>query len=183
MAKTKTVMKLFTIADYQEEQKWLEKQHANGWKLKNMIVPVFYIFEEVTPEKVIYQLEFKESENTSDYIRLYEDYGWEFLGSHVGWNYFRKPESEIKEEGEKEIFSDNESKLEMVDKVFKSRMLPLLIIFFVAFLPQITELDKNVFRTPDVIFAIIYLVLFALYVILLFYCSVKLIRMKKELEK
>jgi hypothetical protein len=183
MAKTKTKMKIFTIADYQKEEQWLADQHAEGWKLIKIIIPVFYVFEQTTPEKMIYQLEFKETEVTEDYIKMFEDYGWQYFGSYVGWNYFRKPESEIENESDKEIFSDVESKVEMIDKVFKSRMLPLLIIFFAAFLPQVSELDKEVFKTSDVLFAIIYLILFGLYVFLMIYCGVKLIKMKKDLEK
>ncbi len=182
MAKTKTKMKIFTIADYEKEEKWLESKHAEGWKLTKVVFPVFYVFEQTTPEKIIYKLEFNEEEVTEDYLKMYQDYGWEFFGSHVGWNYFRKLESEIMDESDKEIFSDNESKVEMVDKVFKSRMLPLLIVFFVAFLPQMSQLDRNIFGSSDIIFAIIYLILFVLYVSLLVYCGIKLIKMKRDLE-
>lgn len=157
MAKTKTIMKIFTIADYEEEEKWLASQHGKGWRLTKVIIPFFYVFEASEPEKVIYQLEFKESKVTDDYLKMYEDYGWEYFGTYLGWNYFRKPESEIETESDREIFSDAESKIAMIEQVFQSRIWPLLIVFVAVILPQLSDLDKDVFKTSDIVFLIIYL--------------------------
>ena len=40
MPETKTMIRFFTIADYEEEEIWLHEQHKNGWKLHKMI-PVY----------------------------------------------------------------------------------------------------------------------------------------------
>ncbi len=183
MAKTKTQMKIFTIADYKEEEKWLENQHSNGWKLIKINLPFFYTFEKVQSEKVIYQLDFKEKEATDDYIKMYEDYGWQHLGYYLGWNYFRKYESAATSESDKEIFSDTESKIEMIEQVFKTRMLPVLTIFVAVMLPNFCGLDKLDFSPSEIIFTIIYLVVFALYIWGIIHCGIKLTKMKKELEK
>ena len=45
MPETKTMIRFFTIADYEEEEIWLHEQHKNGWKLHKMIPPCLYIFE------------------------------------------------------------------------------------------------------------------------------------------
>ena len=52
MNNRKTVIRFFTIADYEEEEAWLQNQHKNAWKLLRMIFPCFYIFEKSTPEDV-----------------------------------------------------------------------------------------------------------------------------------
>ncbi len=82
MAEIKRFTKIFTIADYEEEKKWLENQHAKGWRLIKIMMPFFYTFEKTEPENVIYQLEYKEADITDDYLKMYEDYGWEFL-AHI----------------------------------------------------------------------------------------------------
>ena len=53
MDSKKTLIRFFTIADYEEEEIWLHNQHKNGWKLVKMILPCFYIFERCTPAEVI----------------------------------------------------------------------------------------------------------------------------------
>ena len=49
MNNKKTVIRFFTIADYEDEEIWLHNQHMSGWKLVKMILPCFYIFEKCTP--------------------------------------------------------------------------------------------------------------------------------------
>ena len=93
MPETKTMIRFFTIADYEEEEIWLHEQHKNGWKLHKMIPPCLYIFEKCTPEDVIYRLDYKNGAENANYFQLFTDYGWEYIGRCVGWLYFRKPAS------------------------------------------------------------------------------------------
>lgn len=37
MNNKKTVIRFFTIADYEDEEIWLHNQHMSGWKLVKMI--------------------------------------------------------------------------------------------------------------------------------------------------
>ena len=53
MNNRKTLIRFFTISDYEEEEIWLRSQHQNGWKLVKMIVPCFFIFESCTPDYVV----------------------------------------------------------------------------------------------------------------------------------
>ena len=59
MNNKKTVIRFFTIADYEDEEIWLHNQHMSGWKLVKMIPPCFYIFEKCTPAEVAYRLDYK----------------------------------------------------------------------------------------------------------------------------
>ena len=90
MSECKTVLRFFTIADYEEEEQWLHQQHSRGWKLVKMIPPCFYRFEKCQPEDVVYRLDYQNGQENGNYFQMFHDYGWEYLGQCVGWLYFRK---------------------------------------------------------------------------------------------
>lgn len=139
MANYKTKIRYFTIADYEEEQAWLEDQHKQGWKLKKITPPCFFTFEEVGPKEVVYQLDYKNEKVTGEYLQMFRDYGWEYSGSCMGWNYFWKAKSQVESSSELEIFSDSESKLDMVNHIFKTRMLPLVVVFCTILIPSLLK--------------------------------------------
>ena len=68
----KTLIHIFTIADYEEEEMWLREQHRSGWKIVKMTPPCFYTFESCEPEDVIYRLDYKNSGQTYDYMRMWD---------------------------------------------------------------------------------------------------------------
>ncbi|WP_242622776.1 DUF2812 domain-containing protein [Lachnoclostridium sp. Marseille-P6806] len=84
-------MRFFSIADFAEEEIWLREQHKKGWKLARMVPPCFYIFEACEPEDTIYRLDYRNKEQTAEYMQMMEDFGWEYFAKCVGWLYFRKP--------------------------------------------------------------------------------------------
>lgn len=127
MANYKTKIRFFTIADYEEEQAWLEDQHRQGW------------------------------------------------------NYFSKPKSQIENESEMKIFSDLESKIEMIDRIFKTRMMPLVIIFCAIIVPNLLRLSSSRSGPRNVSF-IITLMIFALYIYIFLHCGLKLKKIKNKLK-
>lgn len=163
MPETKTMIRFFTIADYEEEEIWLHEQHKNGWKLHKMIPPCLYIFEKCTPEDVIYRLDYKNGAENANYFQLFTDYGWEYIGRCVGWLYFRKPASVQNTEQDGELFSDNESKIGLIRHIMKTRMLPLLVIFICS-----------------IAFTVLFTAMMLLYVSLLTYCGLKLRKLMKK---
>ena len=178
MAK-KTLLRIFTIADYEEEELWLREQHRNGWKLERTVTPCFYFFESCTPEDVVYRLDYKNNAEDGDYMQLLRDYGWEYFNRCMGWLYFRKSASETDAEQDQELFSDNASRVEMISHIVRTRMLPLLLIFFTSLLP-------NFFRgiEPGSVFprglTVLYCVLFVLYLYLFLHCGLKLRRLRQK---
>lgn len=50
MPETKTMIRFFTIADYEEEEIWLHEQHKNGWKLHKMHHRAFIFLKSVHPK-------------------------------------------------------------------------------------------------------------------------------------
>ncbi|MBC2575581.1 DUF2812 domain-containing protein [Peptostreptococcus canis] len=180
MDRRKTRVRFFTIADYLEEEKWLEEQHKKGWKLLKMIPPCFFIFEECDSEEVIYQLDYKDEKVTEDYLQMYKDYGWEYLGSCFGWNYFRKLDINVLCENDRKIFSDTESKISMIEHIFRTRMLPLLIIFFAIIIPNLIRLIQKNSKFGGSYLEVFYISLFILYLFIFIYCGLKLKKLKKE---
>ena len=181
MSETKTVFHFFTIADFEEEELWLREQHNRGWKLTNAAV-FLYTFEKCAPEDVIYRLDYKNGEETEDYFQMFREYGWEYFDQNAGWLYFRKPAAEAETEEDGELFSDGLSKVEMVKKIFLTRMLPLLLIFLCCLLPNfVRSVNGEIpfFRFFTVFFGI----LFILYCFLITYCGAKLRWLKKKYEE
>ena len=179
MSENRTWVRFFTIADYEEEEIWLRQQHRSGWKLSRLIVPCFYIFERCEPEDVVYRLDYRNNREDEEYLRLFEDYGWEVCGRCMGWLYFRKPAEQTDDRQEDEIFSDNASRVDMVDHIVRTRMLPLLTIFLCCLLPSWMRMFSGG------IFNVLSYVLYALvlvYIWLIVYSGIKLTRLRKKYE-
>ena len=183
MADTVTKIRFWTIADFREEEDWLREMARGGLHLLRMVVPCFYIFEKGEPRDVIYRLDFTNDAESGDYARMLGEFGWENCGRCMGWIYWRRDADAIANEAEGELFSDDESRLDMVKKVVQRRMLPLLIIFLCCVLPQfVRALDgKNLYANG--FFLWFFAVMTVLYVYLIVHCGGKLRRMQKELER
>ncbi|HEL2109917.1 TPA: DUF2812 domain-containing protein [Streptococcus suis] len=80
---TKTECKVFFITDFNQQAQYLTEMHRKGWRLTKIRWNFFYHFEKCQPEDIAYQVDFKESKNKDreSYLRMYEDYGWEFVVS------------------------------------------------------------------------------------------------------
>lgn len=179
----KVLFRFLTVTDYEEEEIFLREQHKQGWKLRKYILPGFYSFDKVMPEDVVYRLDFDQAQcgGKEEYLQMYRDYGWEYLFDVNRFSYFRKPAASA--EDDMEIFSDNASRLGMVERIFKRRMIPLLIIFLCIVVPQmmiqlINWLDGG-FAAAGVL-GIIYAALFAGYVFLFIHCGKKIIKLRKK---
>ncbi len=135
-ANYKKQFKWFSIFEHEKEEKYLRGMHKTGWKFLKVTGLGVYHFEKCTPDDVVYQLDYNKEglEQKEEYLQMYSDCGWEHLQEYAGYSYFRKPASEMK--GDEEIFCDNESKLQMMERVLKGRMTPLLILFFCCLMPQ-----------------------------------------------
>lgn len=176
---TKTATRFFTIADYEEEEIWLREQHRNGWKLTKTTLPCFYTFESCVPEDVIYRLDFQNGGEKDDYYQIFRDYGWEPFERMAGWIYFRKRAAEVDAEQDGELFSDSSSRIERVDRIFRTRMLPLLIIFCGCLIPNFIMSVLGGYPFADV-FTGVFGALVLAYVYLLVYCGLRLRALRKK---
>ena len=157
---TKKQFRWFTIFEYEKEQDYLREMHKSGWKFINVKGFGVYHFEQCTPEDVVYQLDYNKEglEHKEEYLKMFGDCGWEYIQDYAGYSYFRKG---VAEDGTaEEIFCDEESRAEMMQRVIKGRMLPLLILFFATLLPQFS-LQLFVFR--NYVFAAVFGAILVIY--------------------
>lgn len=132
----KKQFKWFTIFEYEKEQEYLRQMHKSGWKFLKVSGLGVYHFEKCTPQDVVYQLDYNKEglAQKEEYLQMFHDCGWEYLQEYAGYSYFRKP---VSEDGfVEEIFCDEESRLHMMERVIKGRMLPLVILFSCVLVPQ-----------------------------------------------
>ena len=186
----KVVYRLFTIADYDREALYFREMHAKCWKLRKvsysiLLFAVKYTFEKCQPEQVSYQLDFypmKKSERAS-YLQLFKDCGWEHITDFNGFSYFRKSHSEIESNAEFEIYNDATEKLDMVHRILRLRLLPVL--FFLSMLiPLFLKLlsERDVFSGLVFLLAIIDCVLLLALVVQISYIFWRLFQKWKELS-
>ncbi len=155
---TKHEIRVFNIAEYEEEQEYLRNMHRQGWKFNRIKYIFLYEFIRCEPEDVVYQLDYNLDglKHKTEYIQLFTDCGWQHIGDYFDYSYFSKPLVEMN--AEEEIFNDDASKLEMLKRIIKGRLLPLLIIFFCTICPQlfINSYSHNAFF-------FIFLIIFSVY--------------------
>ena len=155
----KRVFKFFSLAEYGEEQNFLEEMHQKGWKLKSYSIIKGYIFEKCTPEKWIYQLDYRdEVEDVNSYLQLFKDCGWEYVMMFNSFYYFRKKEAG--EDNNTEIFSDRETRQEYCASIYKrSIYLTLLcaVTFLIIMVPNLWKAIRMFDREPW--FLIVFLII------------------------
>lgn len=177
MAETKIKLRFFTIPQWEKEADWLRSMHQQGWKLQRITPPCWYRFERCTPEDVIYQLDFNPEgiEQKEEYVQMFQDCGWEYIQDMVGYSYFRKAVSEMSDADE-EIFCDEDSRLDMMKRVWKGKILPLLAIFFCL-------LAMLVVQKQNTVAFVMLLGLLAFYAIVLLQCGVTYWHMYNRMKK
>lgn len=165
----KKQFKWFTIFEYEKEQDYLREMHKSGWKFVKVTGLGMYHFEKCLPRDVVYQLDYNKDglSHKDEYLKMFDDCGWEYIQDFFGYSYFRKT---VDEDGAaEEIFCDEESRFQMMQRVLRGRMLPLLIIFFLILLPQLLT---NLFNTHNYLIAAfvggvltMYIVIFVLFLV------------------
>lgn len=190
MMEKKIVYRIFTIADYEREALYFREMHAKGWKLKEvsysiLLFAVKYTFEKCQPEQVSYQLDFypMEKSESSSYLQLFKDCGWEHITDFNSFSYFRKAHSEIESDAEFEIYNDAAGKLAMVNRILRLRLVPVLLLLAIHIPLLFMLLDRS--NTFDLWkFLVVGLDIFLSLILLLIvaYISWKLWHKKKELS-
>ncbi len=161
----KMSVRVFTITEHEKEQAYLEKMHQKGWKFESVNLLCIYHFTKCEPKDVVYQLDFHRvgELDKGAYIQMFRDCGWEYMQDYFGYSYFRKERSELRED--EGIFCDERSRLEMYDRVFKGRMIPLLILFFLVIIPQlIMQYSRGLSEPFYVSMFVTYVCLLVLYI-------------------
>ncbi|MDE5984702.1 MAG: DUF2812 domain-containing protein [Eubacterium sp.] len=182
MKDKKIMVRFFNIVQWRQEQDYLRAQHNMGWKFVKVNALGCYHFEKCEPEDVKYQLDYNPEgiAHKAEYIQMFSDCGWEYMQDYVGYSYFRKPVSEMQNKDE-EIFCDDSSRLDMMNRVFKGRIVPLIILFFGVILPQLFMNSPVGYRDYSKVIYIFYLVCTAIYLIMFLSFAYQYWKYKKSL--
>jgi hypothetical protein len=144
---TKSIKMSFHISEFKEEEKWLEVQHSQGWKLAD-ISGSTYVFEKCLDEEWIYQLDFRGKEvKQNEYVQLFYDLGWEFVLKHDKWFYFRKKKEAT--DADTSIFSDRNSKIDMCERVMNGRLSINVGLFGIACVIVFLSEFTNIYRSAE----------------------------------
>lgn len=177
---TKKQFKYFSIFNHEDEQEYLAQMHREGWRFVRVTGLGVYHFENCEPADVVYQLDYNQEglSHKTEYVKMFEDCGWEYIQDYAGYSYFRKPALEMN--GDEEIFCDDESRLAMMLRVYKGRLLPLVVLFSACLLPQFV-LNSFVWQNYGVAafiagVIVLYLVVFAIF-------GIKYAKYKKNVRK
>ena len=137
MKEEKKELRFFSIAAWKKEEAYLRMQHLTGWRFTGVTSAGVYHFKKCEPEDVIYQLDYNPDglAHKDEYVEMFRDCGWEYLQDFAGYSYFRKPVSKM--HGQEEIFCDDESRLDMIERVYRWRILPLTLLFLAGLLPSL----------------------------------------------
>ncbi len=185
MKNTKTIFKLLTLFEYEEEEAFLEEQHKNGWKAVSYKLPGFYKFEKCQAEDMTYRIDFtnENGARNSEYRQMFADNGWEFLWSVNGFSIFRKERASASL-GNNEIFTDNASKLQMLQKIQHLRLLPFITIFLCAVVPNLLRSINGDFHNSaiNLFFSIFFSVMFVFYTYVIIKSYLKIKKLKEKLQ-
>ena len=171
----------FMLPDYEQEEEYLREMHRDGWKFTHVTMPGVYHFEKCEPEDVVYRLDYnpQSADKKQDYVRMFEDYGWEYLQDLAQFSYFRKSAAEE----DTEIFSDNASKVDLMQRIFTKRMIPVLVIFLCCLVPNIVNvlLDGFAYIRPYeyILFGALFGV-FGLYIGIITHCMIGFRRLARK---
>ncbi len=190
MMEKKIVYRIFTIADYEREALYFREMHAKGWKLRKvsysiLLFVVKYTFEKCQPEQVSYQLDFypMEKSERASYLQLLKDCGWEHITDFNSFSYFRKAHSEIESAAEFEIYNDTTNKLDMVNRILRLRLVPVLLLLAIHIPFLFILLDRsNTFDLWKFLAVGLDIFLSLILLLMVVYISWKLWHKKKELS-
>jgi len=112
---TKTVFRIMLPWQDQSEERWLAEQARSGWRLR-AVHCLSYSFETVAPEDMAYRLDFlpRRGHDRTEYLGLFKDAGWEYVGRRGFWQVFRKP---VVDGVVPQIYTDPQSRIAMYRRV------------------------------------------------------------------
>lgn len=185
MSSMKTELRFFDVMDYEKEADYLSRMHNRGWKFVHVSFPGFYHFVKCEPENVRYQLDYNQegTAHLAEYTQMFADMGWEYLFDYMGYSYFRKRVAE--DTADEGIFCDDESRWDMMKRIFRGRMIPLIVLFFLTILPTLAIAVINRGGEHALPYQLVFYMgaLFVLYLMIFVRFTVKYLAFKKKMGR
>src|SRR5699024_9990235 len=184
-----------------KEEQWINEMQSKGYRLTDISMDFIYKFEK-TSDDYVTRVDYQEYMNKSryeEYISIHEEFGWAHIrGGRFGamtqvWS--KKPD------GNDELFSDRESKINYYKRYMKmTGGLAILFLFYsMLFLPDSPVMiflthglwnleglelwSACLFELPFALMRILKAVLLTVTVIILFIVYYRMDNAKKELEQ
>ena len=151
MGTTKKVWNFFTIAQWEEEEQWLNDMARNGWHLVRINCLLRYVFEKGTPGEYIYKLDLPDNlEHGMDeqaYCSFLAECGIDVVCKQKQWLYLRKKATDGPFAEKDDLFA----KLQMTNKAYSYaiRTLSMLLRCF-AVMIAIFAVALCVVSHPDI---------------------------------
>lgn len=151
----KNFFHLFWAWDDEKEEKWLCDMARQGWHMKKVNPFSIYTMVHGEPREMAYRLDFFiDHKNKDNFLQLFKDAGWEYVGASGSWQYFRKP---VNHGETAEIFTDNHSKIHKY-----GQLLNILVIFSAIYPMILIRLARaeGLFYQVAAFFAFLIIILF-----------------------
>ena len=170
----------FVLPEYEQEEQYLSDMAKKGYLFEKVTLIGLYHFKKAEPKNMIYRLDFnpQDSQNRESYIQMYKDFGWNYIQDLNGFSYFSKEE----DGSDDEIFSNNESRIEMMERIQKRKLMPLLVIFLCCVVPQAMRMVVSGYVDDPVSigFYVFWMIMLVVYIYILTRCSSGFNRLRKK---
>ena len=181
---TKRENRFFNLAEYEEEQSYLEQMHKQGWKLLDYHVFKGYTFERCEPQEWLYRLDYREKmDGIASYTQLFADCGWEYILMVNNFYYFRK-----RKDGHEqlEIFSDQETRFAYCKSIYRRSLcitVALGVVITICTLNAFrNSLHHEGFTSPITIVSALLLLILLAELVYLIRCTCRLYRKMKQIQ-
>ena len=142
--------KIKFFSNFRDEEKWLERMAADGYKLlkQNTLQTLIYTFAPVPPEQVSIKADyrvFKTQHDFQDYCSLFEGSGWRHIAGtkNSGNQYFQR----INNNSDEDIFSDTTSRAERYKRL-SNNALTWCFFFVPLIFAGLLTLNLDAFVNP-----------------------------------
>ena len=108
MEQTIHKFKWFWAWQDEKEEDWLRTMSQQGWHLLSARPFGVYYFRGGDKSDFVYRLDYQiKRKDRDNYLQIFHDAGWEYVGEMSGWQYFRK---QVEAGESPEIYTDPASK-------------------------------------------------------------------------
>lgn len=162
MGNRKIKIAAFSIAQWEKEAQWSGSSTSKAGSLPTSPRAWSIISSPASLRMWSISWNYHPDGPLSDYLQIFADCGWEYVESFSGYHYFRKSLAQMTD-GEETIFCDRASRLDMIHRVFRRRVVPLMCIFVCILLPQLFlshQLSRTIFTGIFGVLFVLYLVIF-----------------------
>lgn len=155
----KSVWNFFTIAQWEEEEQWLNSMARNGWNLVRIDFLVRYVFEKGTPGEYIYKLDLPEATirgiGDAEYCDFLAECGITMVCKQKQWLFLRKRAADGPFHSSDDMFA----KLKMTNKAYDYaiRTLSLLFIIFtvIILLANLAQMAVTDYFISDILSGVV----------------------------